>query len=370
MRPGGAAIVHDYFVQDGGAEHVALELARLLPEAPVYTTFFDAARFGDRLDPARVVAWPLNGRLGGDHFRSLLPLYPAWFSALDLRSFELVVSSSSAFAKAVRTSRRGLHVAYIHAPMRFAWQTDEYLRGSSFSRPSALAARAMRAPLRAWDRRTSQRPDVLIANSAAVRGRIREWWGRDAEVIHPSVRIDDIRLSATDEGFLLVAARLLAHRRIDLAVAAANASGRRLVVVGDGPERRRLERLAGSGVEFAGFVPRSQLVALFESCHAYLVPGEEDFGIAPIEAMAAGKPVVAFGRGGVAETVEDGVTGALFDEQSVAALVAALDRLDALELDPHVLRARAQEFDRSTFVAAWHALFERYGVDPRLYAEG
>lgn len=364
------ALVHDYFVQDGGAERVAIELAGLLPGARVYTTFFDKRVFGTRIDPHRVRPWPLDGRVDGARFRSLLPIYPAYFSTLDLRRASLVVSSSSAFAKAVRTSRRALHVAYIHAPMRFAWQFEQYVRGSTHGALTRAAVRSLTLPLRAWDRRTSQRPDVLVANSQTVRARVRRFWGRDAQVIYPPVGVEEFPLSEADDGYLLVAARLLAHRRIDVAIGAANATGHRLIIVGDGPERRALQRAAGRTVSFEGHVPRTRLVQLVRACHAYLVPGEEDFGIAPVEAMAAGKPIVALGRGGAAETVVDGVTGVLFADHSVAGMVGALERLDGLAFAPTKLRARAEMFSRPRFDAEWRALMGRLGVDRELYGGG
>jgi glycosyltransferase involved in cell wall biosynthesis len=364
----GAAIVHDFLVQDGGAERCAIELARLLPDAPLYTTFFDRAAFGDRLAPARVHPWPLQRLLGGHHFRSLLPLYPAYFSLLDLRWARLVVSSSVAFAKAVRTSRRALHVAYIHTPMRYAWDLDSYLHASSYRLPTRLASRALRAPLLAWDRRTAHNPDVLVANSETVRGRIRERWQRDAELIYPPVDTAEFTLSERDDGYLLLAARLLAYRRVEDAIRAAGALGRELVIVGDGPERRRLAALAGPTVRFTGHLPRPALVELFEGCHAYLLPGIEDFGIAAIEAMAAGKPVVAYAGGGAVETVIDGQTGVLYGEPTAAALAAAIERLDTIEFDRATLRHHAERFDRRHFAASWRALFARLGVEPGLYA--
>ena len=361
------ALVHDFFVDDGGAERCALELARLFPQAPVFTTFFDRARFGDRLDPRRVRPWALQRILGGRRFRSLLPLYPAYFSLLDLRDVPLVVSSSVAFSKAVRTSRRGLHVSYVHTTMRYGWDLDAYLAGSSYSRAARLAARTVRAPLIAWDRRTASRPDVLVANSENVRERIRLRWGRSAEVIHPPVDTAEFSLGADDDGFLLVAARLLAYRRLDLAVEAANRLKRELVIVGDGPERARLERLAGPTVRFTGHLPRREVVGLFERCHAYLLPGIEDFGIAPVEAMACGRPVVAYRAGGALESVVDGATGVLFDRPDVGALAEAIERRDSIAFDPSKLREAAQSFDRANFLSRWRALLARLGVDAELY---
>ena len=182
--------------------------------------------------------------------------------------------------------------------------------------------------------------------------------------------VDAFSPSGADDGFLLVAARMLAYRRLDHAVEACTQLGRELVVVGDGPERARLETLAGPTVRFLGRVDRPTLVDLFERCHAYLVPGVEDFGIAPVEAMAAGKPVVGLRAGGVAETVLDGVTGVLYDEPSAAGLAGAIDRLDSLALDPAVIRRRAEAFDVATFRTRWRELFMRLGVDPSLYSPG
>ncbi|HEX2221395.1 MAG TPA: glycosyltransferase, partial [Candidatus Limnocylindria bacterium] len=299
-----AALVHDFFVNDRGGERVAIELSRLLPDAAVYTSFFDERRFAGRIDPRRVHTWPLQRVLAPrDRFRVLLPLYPLHFSLLDLRAYELVVSSSVAFSKAVRTGNGALHVSYVYTPMRYAWDLDAYLSGSSLPMPARVAARALRPMLQRWDRSTAARPDVVISISSAVRDRIRRVWKRDAELIHPPVDTGEITLSMDDDGYLLVAARLLAYRRVDLAVRAATALGRELIVAGDGPERARIEALAGPTVRFLGSVPRPDLVELFRRCHAYVVPGEEDFGIAPVEAMAAGKPVIALGAGGALDTV-------------------------------------------------------------------
>ena len=354
-------------MQDGGAELCALEIARLFPSATMYTSFFDGGAFGDRLDPSRVHVWPLQRPLGGRRFRSLLPIYPLYFSTLDLRRARLVVSSSVAFAKAVRTSPQALHISYIHTPMRYAWGLDDYLRGSSYPFAARIAARVLRPCLAAWDRVTARRPDVLIANSQTVRNRIRRYWRRDAEVIHPPVNVDEFELSTRDDGFLLVASRLLAYRRLDLAVGAARSLSRQLVIVGYGPERSRLEAIGGPTVRFTGHLPRAELLDLFARCHAYLLPGEEDFGISPVEAMAAGKPVVAFGRGGATETVVDGVTGVLFKSQSARGVADAVERLDSLSLDGKVIREHARRFDRRVFLASWRALLERHGVDRDLY---
>jgi glycosyltransferase involved in cell wall biosynthesis len=252
--------------------------------------------------------------------------------------------------------------------MRYAWDLESYLAGSSDSQISAAAARLVRPTLQRWDRWAARKPDVLVANSQTVRERIRRLWKRDAEVIFPPVDVAGIPLSTRDDGFLLVAARMLAYRRIDLAVAAATALGRELLVVGEGPERARLGKLAGPSVRFLGHVDRPTLVNLFARCHAYLVPGVEDFGIAPVEAMAAGKPVIAFRAGGATETVVDGRTGIFFERQDTGSLAEAIERLDGLVFASAVIRARAQEFDTVVFRGAWRELLERLGADPAIVA--
>lgn len=362
-----SAIVQDWFFTPGGSERVADELATLLPGAPIHTSFADAPsirRYGDRLR-----TWPLQRLLPGTRaYRRFLPMYPLWFGHLNLLDADVVVSSSSAFAKAVRTRPTAIHVAYIHTPMRYAWDVEGYLAGSSVSPVTALAARTIRPWLQRWDRAAAQRPTALVANSEIVKERIRRYWGRDATVVHPPVDVDEIELSTQDDGFLLVAARMLAYRRLDLAVAAASSLGRQLVVVGDGPERRRLEAMASSTVRFAGTLDRPTLLDLFARCHAYVVPGVEDFGIAPVEAMAAGKPVIAFGQGGAAETVVDGSTGVLVQQQSVEAFADAIDDLDNRSFDPSVIRARADQFSTRVFRRRMREILLANGAPKELLA--
>lgn len=354
---------------DGGADQCAAEFAALLPTATVHTSFYDPRVFGTRIHPSRVRPWPLQRLMGPTrHFRSLLPLYPLWFSVLDVGRVSLVLSSSIAFSKAVRSGPGSLHVSYVYTPLRYAWDLDAYLEGSSHGLAARTGARIAKPLLRWWDRATATRPDVVVTISETVRDRVRRFWGRESEVIYPPVNVAEIPLSERDDGYLLVAARMLAYRRLDLAVEACRIMRRRLVVVGDGPERERLHALAGPETTFTGHVPREQLLELFAGCTAYLVPGTEDFGIAPVEAMAAGKPVVAFRAGGATETVVDGVTGVFFDAPDRESLAGAIERLGKLPVDRHAIRARAERYDRRLFLASWRELFARLGVDPSLYS--
>jgi glycosyltransferase involved in cell wall biosynthesis len=237
--------------------------------------------------------------------------------------------------------------------MRYAWDLEGYLAGSSLGLPARAAAHSLRPWLQWWDLRMSRRPDVIVANSTAVRDRIQRLWRRDAHVIHPPVDTSEFSLSTRDDGYYLVAARLVAYRRVDLAVEAATRLGRDLVVVGDGPEMSRLRDLAGATVRFFGTVDRGTLVRLFERCHAYVVPGEEDFGIAPVEAMAAGKPVIAYRGGGALDTVVAGLTGIFFDSPRSDELAQAMEGLEHESLDPREIRRRAQQFDVTLFRRRW-----------------
>lgn len=363
-----SALVHDFFVTDGGAERCAIEFASLLPDADIFTTFFDRNRFAGAFDAARVHPWRLQGLLGAPAwFRSLLPLYAAYFMTRDLGSRALVLSNSIAFSKAVKTSPSTMHIAYVHSPMRYAWDLDRYLDGSSLGRLSRWGARAVGPVLRRWDVATAQRPDVIVANSRTVQDRIKRLWGRDSELIYPPVDVARLPLGTRDDGYLFVAARHLAYRRLDLAVQAARMTGRRLIVAGSGPEGKRLRSLAGPETTFVGHVGSDELWDLFARCHAYLVPGIEDFGIAPVEAMAAGKPVVAFRAGGATESVVEGVSGVFFDAPSADSLAGALDQLDSRTWYPADIRRSAERFDRLVFRQSWRDLFGRLGVDATMY---
>ncbi|MDQ6795894.1 MAG: glycosyltransferase [Chloroflexota bacterium] len=357
------ALVHDYFVQDGGAEAVAVELSRMFPDAPIHTTFFERGRFGDRIDPRRIRSWRLQGLVGpSPWFRPLLPAYIAYFSTLQVRASRLVISTSSTFARGAAAGGETIHVAYIHTPMRFAWDVNGYLAGSSFPLPARTGLRAIAPALRRWDRWAGRRPDVLVANSRNVQRRIALRWGRESQVIHPPVDVSGVQPSARDDGFYLVACRLLAYKRVDLAIEACARLGAELVVVGDGPERARLQAMAGSRTTFAGHVARSRLQELLGRCHALIVPGIEDFGMTPVEAMATGKPVIAFGAGGVLETIVDGQTGVLFDRQDARTLTDAITRLDSMSLDPAIARVRALEFDVPVFHLRWGELLAELGL--------
>jgi glycosyltransferase involved in cell wall biosynthesis len=288
---------------------------------------------------------------------AFLPLMPMAFEEFDLSAFDVVISASSACAKGVVTRPGTLHVCYSHTPCRYIWDLyPEYTRGKLLRPFFAPIAHW----LRIWDRVSSDRVDHFIANSREVAGRIRRHYRRESEVIYPPVDTEAIRPSGkAAEDFYLVVSRLVGYKRVDLAVEAATRLGRRLVVVGRGPEMKRLRALAGPTVELRGWVDDAEVASLYARCRGFLFPGLEDFGIAPVEVQAAGRPVVAYARGGALETVVDGVTGVLFEEQTVDSLADAILRLEALEIDPAHCRRNAERFDAQEFRRRVRAAIER-----------
>jgi glycosyltransferase involved in cell wall biosynthesis len=343
-EPGSVAIVHDYFNQCGGAERVALELARVWPDAPLYTSLYRPGSTFEECAEMDVRASPLD-RIPVDRgFRALAPLYPLAFRSLGTFKQKVVISSSSGWAHGIRTSPDSLHIVYCHTPARWLYRPQEYL-GSSLG-PALLAPLA--GQLRRWDQAAARRADLYVANCANVRQRIKEVYGRDAVVIYPPVGVE--RFTPRERGErLLVLSRLLPYKRVDLVVRAATRAGIGLDVVGVGPCLDELRALAGPTVTFHGRGDETTVRHLLESCRALCVAATEDFGIAPVEANAAGKPVVAFGAGGVLESQEEGVSAAFFREFTEEAVLEAILRADAIESSPFEIAARVRQFSAKAF---------------------
>jgi glycosyltransferase involved in cell wall biosynthesis len=344
------AIVHDFLNQYGGAERTVEALHEAFPDAPIFTTFFcpeDLPPVFARMD----VRTSFMQRMPGlrKHFKKYLLLYPLAVRSWDLSGYDVILSSSSAFAKGGRVPPGALHVCYCYTPMRFAWDPAGYLSRERMSWMLRAALAPALALLRWWDLRTSAGVHHFIAISTHIRDRIRRVYGRDAEVIYPPVDVDAVPFAPRQGDYLLVVSRLNAYKRIDLAVDACTRLGLPLVVAGDGPSREVLQGSAGPSVRFVGRVSDAERGRLLAECRAFIFPGEEDFGIAPVEAMAAGKPVVAFGAGGALETVVDGVTGLFFREPTVSSLSDALRRLEDVRFDPATLRTRAATFSKEIF---------------------
>jgi glycosyltransferase involved in cell wall biosynthesis len=353
------AVVHDKLVQLGGAERVAREMLEVWPGANLYTSAFDpelakSAGFG-QVRSTFLQRLPLSP----DGTRWLLPLYDRAFRSLDLSDFDLVVSSSAMFAKSVRTNGTP-HICYCHTPIVYLWHLREsHMRELPYPLPVRAAASATVPWLRRLDRRAAAGVDVFIANSEAVAGRIRRYYGRDAEVIHPPVDLTPFCTDHEREDYLLVVARLFPYKRVDLAIEAANRLGVRLKIVGDGSDRPRLEAMAGDTIEFVGWADDAAKAKLFGAARALLVPQEEDFGMVMVEALASGTPVVAFREGGALEIIEEGATGVFFDRQTPEDLIAAIGRLESFELDRQAMRERADEFSPERFDAAMRDVADR-----------
>jgi len=354
------AFVHDYLTQLGGAERVLLHMHALYPDAPIYTSIYDPKAGHGAFDGADVrTSWLQRIPGARRNFRALLPLYPSAFESLDLRGFDLVLSSTTSFAKGVRVADGARHVCYMNTPTRFLWYPQEYTMDVT-PPPIRPFVRALLPRLRTWDYAAAQRPDRIVANSRNVAGRIRECYGRESDVAHCPVDVECFAPDSVIEDYYLVVARLLPYKRVDLAIAAVTAIGGKLIVVGTGPDERRLRKLAGPNVFFAGRIGDEQRRRLYGRALAVIVPGAEDFGLVPLEAAASGRPAVAFHGGGALETVVEGETGSFFREPSAAALADALRTLQPDAFEPRRLVEHAAAFSPECFRARMRSLLDRY----------
>jgi glycosyltransferase involved in cell wall biosynthesis len=348
------ALVHDWLTGMRGGEKVLESLGGLFPDAEIFTLLHVPGSVSAAIErhprhTSVVQRFPAAARL----YRHYLPAFPFAIEQFDLDGFDLVISSSHCAAKAVVRTGRARHLCYCHSPMRYAWdQFEVYFGEERVGRVAALALRRYMRRLARWDAETAARVDRFVANSRHVAGRIRRYYNREASVVHPPVNTAFFTPDGrSPETFLLVVSALVPYKRLDLALAAARAEGLPLTIVGRGPELGRLRRLAGPDVTFLGAVADEQIRDLYRRAAAVLLPGEEDFGMVPVEAQACGCPVVALGRGGALESVVDGVTGVLVPEPSVSAFAAGLRRVQAMPVEVPVLRQHAERFSREAFTA-------------------
>lgn len=350
------ALVHDYLNQRGGAERVFAHFARAWLDAPIYTALYDQRVNGDLFSPERVRTSYLAGvPYANRAFRLLAPLYPRAFEKFDFNGYDAIVSSTTAWAKGVRVPPGAVHVCYMNTVSRFAFAYDAYVGGMA----RVLPVRLLVNRLVEWDRVAATRPTRIVANSRNVAARIARYYGRESDVLPCPVDVERFTVGSGSGDYFVIASRLLSYKRIDLAIEAAALAGVRLIVAGTGPDEARLHRLArGTTTELLGYVSDERLNELLGNARAAVLPGEEDFGLVPLEAAAAGRPALAYRGGGAVETIVEGETGAFFDVADAASLAQALRAFDSTRYDPQRLRSHAERFAPARFIERLRAIVD------------
>ncbi|MBA3679077.1 glycosyltransferase [Candidatus Saccharibacteria bacterium] len=359
------ALVHDWLTNLGGAERVVAVLHEMFPDAPIYTSVYATKRLPLLKDADIRTSWLQHWPLAQKKHQLYPMLRTLAFESFDFSEYDLVISSSSAEAKGIITPTETLHISYIHTPTRYYWSGyDDYLQNPGlgiFNPLAKLTLPRVVKKMRRWDFAAAQRPDVLIANSTTVAERIKLYYKRDAQILHPPVDVQRFaQLQNDDSDYLLVVSRLIPYKRVDLAVRACTKLNKRLIVVGDGSELKKLKALAGPTVEFRGQLPDQEVTRLFTNCRAFIFTAFEDFGITPVEAMAAGKPVIAYGKGGITDSVVHKTTGILFDNQSVESLCSAIVLFEKTQFDSKKIRSHSEKFSNEQFINAINTVIQEH----------
>lgn len=344
------ALVHEALTVYGGAEKVLEEFAAMFPEAPIFAPIYDPGPFPDALRAHDVrTSWLNSLPFVKRHHRAIFPIYPSLMNGMDLDGFDLVLSSSFNFAHNVVTSPEACHVCYCHSPARFLWDYNGYARREKFGTFERHLIELLLPRLRTMDRTAAQGVDHWVSTSSLVERRIRKIYRRESVIIPPPVDLMEFKPVSHHDGYYLVLMRLVGWKRADIAVRACSKLGLKLIVAGDGRDMQSLKDIAGPTVTFIGRVDGQDKADLFANCAAFILTSIEDFGITPLEAMAAGRPVIALGQGGALDTVVEGVTGAFFPEQTAESLEEVLRGFDCERYDPAAIRRHAEKFDRSHF---------------------
>ncbi|MCL5074140.1 MAG: glycosyltransferase [Chloroflexi bacterium] len=344
------AIVCSWLNQYGGAERVLEILHEMYPVAPIYTSIYAPERM-----PGAYRQWDIRTSFMQrlpfvkTHHQPFLPLYPLAFEQFDLSDYDVVISNSSAFCHGVITRPHTCHVCYCLTPARFLWHFAEYKRGENIGALGTLLLPLFLSYLRTWDALAANRVDHFVAISRTVAGRIAKYYRREATIIHPPVNTEAYRPATTIEDYFLIVSRLIPYKRVDLAIEAFNRLGLPLKISGDGRDYRSLRGIAKANIEFLGKVPDEEVRGLYARCQALIFPGEEDFGLTPLEAQAAGRPVIAYGAGGALETIVEGETGTFFWKQTPEELMQAVQHFDASRYDPARIRRHAERFGLQAF---------------------
>ncbi|MEO7020362.1 MAG: glycosyltransferase [Ktedonobacteraceae bacterium] len=346
------ALVHDYLNQMGGAERVVLALHELFPDAPLYTSIYDPKRVDPAFQKMDIrTSFMQKFPFIMKHHQPYLPFYPSAMESLDLRGYDLILSSSSAFGKGVIVKPGTLHICYCHTPMRWCWNYHEYVEREQLGGMARRILPFMMTWLRVWDQASAARVDHFIANSPVIAERIQKYYRREAQVIPPPVEASRFLFDPASQlgDYFLILGRFAPYKRFDLAIQACNKLQLPLVVIGKGRDEKRLKAMAGPTISFLGGLSDAEVLEYFAHCRAFLFPGEEDFGITPLEAQASGRPVIAYGAGGALSSVVEGVTGTFFREQTVESLAGVLASFDERQYDPQTIRNHALAFDTPRF---------------------
>ena len=344
------AIVHDWLTNMGGAEQVVINFKEMYPEAPIYTTFYNPNNLDPKLKDIDVRTCFLQKKKMITNHKKYFPLMPLAFENFDLNQYDVVLSSSSSCAKGVLTKPGSIHVCYCHTPMRYAWEKrEEYLEGMGKIKRALI--KILLHYMRIWDVASANRVDYFIANSTEVQKRIKKHYKREAIVINPPVRCNLFNISENDGDYYIIVSRLVKYKRFDLAVQACKELNKRLIVIGEGPEKENLQKIADGceNIKFLGRLEDAEVKKYMAECKALLFPGEEDFGITPVETMASGRPVIAYGKGGVLDSIIDGKTGIFFKEQNVESLKEAIAKFETMKFNKREIRQHALQFDEKEF---------------------
>lgn len=358
------AIVHDFLLKLGGAERVVASLAKIFPKAPIFTLLYDEDVVGSVFPADRVKTSFLQEYPGflRKRYRYLTNKMPRAIEELNFEGFDLVISSSSAFAHGIITPVDTKHLCYCHSPMRYAWDyCNEYRDENNLHGLRGIFYAWLIKYLREWDLVSADRPDKYLANSANVQKRLKKYYDKDSKILYPPVDTDRFRIKEGHSGYFLIVSTLTPYKKVDLAVQLFNKIGRRLLVIGEGPQRKYLEDIAGDNIDFLGFKNDETVKEYMENCRGLIFPGEEDFGIVPVEAMACGKPVLAYGKGGALESIVAGKTGEFFYEPNVESMEDGLARLMYNErfYKPHTIRKHALEFSGDVFEKKMGAIVKK-----------
>ncbi len=345
------ALVHDWLVTMRGGEKVFEILCELFPNADVFTLVHKKGTTTPSIERMNIKTSILQHLpLGKEKYQYYLPAFPLIIKQFDLSEYDLVISSSHAVAKAVRTNPDALHICYCYTPMRYIW--DQYEDYFGVEKASLITRSIMKICvnyLRNWDKKSAQNVHHFVSISKNVQERIHRIYERNSTVIYPPVDVNTFEISTRNDGYYLIVSALVPYKRVDLAVAAFNKNGKRLIVIGNGTELQRLQSIAKKNVEFLGWRNDNELRTYYSGCTALIFPGEEDFGIVPVEAMACGKPVIAYAKGGALETVVDGFTGIHFHQQTIENLTQAINKSETIAFDAAKIRKHAEQFDRKIF---------------------